>query len=203
MLVVLSGNTCAGKSTLGKLLLNNLNDRQLDVLYINEQDLHSPSLRMMFLEPINHAFLVQCEFLLRRTTTVLEAIKKHQYVIIERYITDDMLFENLWYDNGAISNSQNSIYQQLWSQCFKKLPKPNLTVYLHVNPDLAIERLRKREVKRAVNREVPEDFISQYVTKLNDYYKQYLHSKKISPELTFDMSSSDAKSIVEAIVSKF
>lgn len=174
MLIVLSGSTCTGKSAIGRLLADQCTNVGTDTVFLNETSIHSAALSLMFREPEKHAFIVQCEFVVRRTTQLLWALRHHTNVVIERYINDDRLFEEYWWSKKAFGNAQHDAYQRLWQECREMLPKPDCTVFVRCKVETATSRLLERECLAGEAREVPESFVRQYVLELAGRYDDYV-----------------------------
>lgn len=194
MFIVLSGSTCTGKSTIGKLLAEQSTNAGMDMVFLNETSIHSAALSLMFREPEKHAFVVQCEFVVRRTGLLLWAIRQHAHIVIERHINDERLFEEYWWSKGMISDAQHDAYQRLWQECRKVQPKPDYTIFVRSDAEKATLRLLQRDRMAGEAREVPESFVSQYVSELTSRYDDYVAKGLIRPDMRV---SSDEESVDE------
>lgn len=202
MFIVLSGSTCVGKSTIGKLLTSQCVDTGMDMAFFNESSIHSEALLLMFREPENHTFIVQCEFVIRRTTLLLEALRSHEHVVIERYIDDDRLFEEYWLAKGMLSDTQHELYQRLWQECRGVLPKPDCTVFIRSDVEKATSRLIEREHLAGEAREVPENFVRQYVMELSACYENFVARGVIQPDLVMSSDKDTAHDLVQRILQR-
>lgn len=138
---------------------------------------------MMFRDPKRHAFYVQCEFIIRRTTTLVWELRRKQITIVERFLTDDRIFEEYWLSKHCITSLQHRLYRALWRECRARLPVPDIVVYFRCLPSIAEKRLREREAKRSGMREVPDVLVKQYVYELTKRYEQSVRSKLLVPTL--------------------
>lgn len=195
MLIVLSGNTCSGKSSFGSKLVSCLNQKSENSVYINEQTIHSECLRQMFRNPDDFAYIVQTEFLIRRTTTILSSLANYSNVIVERFITDDLLFENYWHSRQSISANQHQLYSSQWSYCSKLLPSPDVCVFFQVSPDEAVRRLVERE-KLSDSPEVPFEFIEKYVHDLHKFYNAFITKGVITPTVSIELNFDSLEAIL-------
>ena len=84
------------------------------------------------------------------------------------------------------------LYEGLWNACQKILPEPDLTIFLGVEPNIAIQRLNERE-NLSVSPEVPFSFISEYVKDLDLSYKRFIANGLIRPTKTFNNNDGSLK----------
>jgi len=200
MFIVLSGSTCVGKSTIGRLLADQYTNAGMDMVFLNETSIHSVALPLMFREPEKHAFVVQCEFVIRRTALLLWALRHHAHVVIERNINDERLFEEYWLSKGMISDIQHNAYQLLWQECRKVQPKPDYTIFVRSGAEKATSRLFERERMAGEASEVPESFVRQYVSELTDWYDDYVVRDLIKPNMIVNTDEETADEVTQRIL---
>lgn len=200
MFIVLSGSTCVGKSTLGRLLADQCVNAGMDMVFLNETSIHSAALPLMFREPENHAFVVQCEFVVRRTTLLLWTLRHHAHVVVERCIDDDRLFEDYWWSKEMFNHTQHITYQQLWQECCEVLPKPDCTAFVRCSVEKATSRLLERERKAGKASEVPESFVQQYVSELAGRYEDYVARDLIKPDIIVNTDEETVDEVTQRIL---
>ena len=88
-------------------------------------------------------------------------------------------------DNNEMSQSEFAIYMELLANMLDHIEAPKLMVYLKIDTDSAIERIknRGRDFEQIVEREYWENLNKEY----NDYFDNY----NLSPLLVIDASKYD------------
>ena len=195
MYIVISGNTGAGKSTLGHNISIELkNDLSLE--YIDEKIFHHELIQQMFDCPLKYAFLVQMNFLLQRTLKIKYLTENNINFLMERSLNEDFLFAYRHYQLKNISSDEFASYKKFWNSCLNIVPSPSLFICLHSpNSNFLTQRLIKGYKEGTRIRELPDDKLHEYVSQMNKLYNEWF--KKLNEE-KIEISISES-SLVETI----
>lgn len=135
--IVVEGPIGVGKTTLARYLAADLRARLL--LEVVEEN---PFLAAFYEDPARFAFQTETFFLLSR-------FKQHsdlaQASLFEPHTVADYLFDKTFlFASLTLSGDEFELYRDLFTQLKSRLPRPDLVVYLRAEPDVLLERIRKR-----------------------------------------------------------
>jgi deoxyadenosine/deoxycytidine kinase len=193
--VVISGIIGAGKSTLTKVMTTRLHEMEYPCEAHFEHVKDNPYLGnfydkisrfyQMKLDPerfsslekqlitseANHiAFAIQLHFLRKR----YHDHKRVQYnldvkaSIQDRSIFEDVIFVNMLHRDHVITDLDKQEYYHLFRLMSYHFIMPNYIIYLHVNPETAMERIRKRSRNEEVT------ITLQYLKALQKEYERFI-----------------------------
>ena len=183
-IIAIEGNIGSGKSS------------QLELLkqYYHNYHLHHINQEIMFIEePLNiwnsivnehgqtalqcfydnqqkYAFSFQMLAYISRYKILKDALKKgYDIIFVERSLmTDRHVFCKMLYSAGMINVIEYQIYNMWFDEFLKDIP-PIQYIYIVTSPDIALERIKKRDRKG-------EEFITlDYIIKLNQYHDDWLN----------------------------
>lgn len=175
-LICLEGLIGAGKSTLGLFLQEQL--VQYNTRYFPEYV--NNALLEYYLEDIkNRAFTFQLIMLHQRFNIyrlAMEHVQKGGLAIVDRSFCGDYAFALMQKENGCFSSNEWDIYmkvvqeqQQLLHQDYPTTMIPHAIIYLQCDMDIIMSRIKQR------NRAGENIYTIQYLTQLQEAYKQSLH----------------------------
>lgn len=141
--VAVVGNTGSGKSTLVRRLADQLD--VTPVIAIDERDTHHPFLDRLFEDPARFAFELQVNFMIQRVLIVKRWLAAGVQVVMERSHYDDPVFINHLAAMGLVTEEETAAYLKLWDSLEKRLPPPDLVVYMRVPSAVSIERITAAE----------------------------------------------------------
>jgi len=176
--IVVEGPIGAGKTTLARLLAEELNCRSL-----LEQVDDNPFLRKFYDEPGSYAFQTQLYFLLSRYRQQQRLAQQdlfQQGTVADYLFAKDHIFAELNLDGDELA-----LYRQLFKLLDSRLPKPDLVVYLQARADILMERLRKRD------REYERHITAEYIERVAEAYRQYFYNYDDTPLLVVESSEID------------
>jgi deoxyadenosine/deoxycytidine kinase len=156
----------AGKSTLTRQLAQELHLRG-----IYEPVETNPYLDVFYRDPKRWAFAMQIELLMRRYAmqqqAAWESVTMGGYngAILDRGLPGDRVFCKLHRLAGNVSDLEWQTYERAYNIMTCALVPPSLLVFLDVQPDVAMARVRAR------NRIVETDLPMKY---MEDLYRGYL-----------------------------
>lgn len=173
MYIVISGNTGAGKSTLGRCLCDELMEN-ISIEYVDEREFHHELVQQMFDYPSKYAFGVQMNFLLQRALKIERLIENKQMFLMERSLNEDFLFAFRHYKLGNINSEEFEVYKKMWTIYSNKLPAPALYIYLYSNDSgLLAKRIIEAHKKGERDKELANRELYRYVGEMNELYNEW------------------------------
>lgn len=115
-------------------------------------------------------------------------------VILERSIGSSFhVFATVLQENGCIDNTQKNILKYFYKFYVRQLRPIDLLIYLDCRPEIALERIKKR------NRPGEENICLEYLKQLDTAYKKYLEhcSTKV---VVISTENIEKKNIVDSVV---
>lgn len=105
--------------------------------------------------------------------------------IMDRSIYGDMIFAKLLHEEGNMERDEFLLYRDLLTNMLDHVEAPKLMIYLKIDTDSAIERIRQRgrDYELIVERE--------YWENLNREYEAYFSEYNLSPLLVIDAAKYD------------
>lgn len=189
--IVISGNTGAGKSTLGRHLCKELN-KKVPFEYIDERCFHHELVQQMFVCPSKYAFLIQMNFLLQRTLKIKNLFDNNRNFLIERSIEEDFLFAYRHYQLKDISSEEFVVYKNFWKECLNKVPPPSLYVCLRSSDACTLtKRIMEGYEKRTRSKELQDDNLQEYVSQMNRLYDKWFKKLKERKIITSVFETTD------------
>ncbi|MFT4681355.1 MAG: deoxyguanosine kinase [Granulosicoccus sp.] len=175
--LVIEGNIGSGKTTLTKMLAETWNARTM--LEAFEQN---PFLPKFYEEPDRYAFPLELSFLAERfhqKKTELSQTDLFQPGLISDYLFD----KSLIFAKINLPEDEYNLYSSLFSIIHERLPRPNLTVFLHSAPERALSNIALR------GRSYEQTIQLDYLKKINDgYLNHFLH---IDPKEVLSINTTD------------
>ena len=145
LILALSGNTAAGKSTLLQPLANLISRIHSPISSINERQLQHPVFGFLLTQPETFGFEVQLDFMLQRSLLKKRWIEANRSIVIERCLLDDLVFIDTLQTLGYVTTAQHDDFVRIWRSLIERGRVPDLIVYLSIDPELSLERLKKAE----------------------------------------------------------
>jgi len=140
----IEGTIGSGKSTLCQKLAGLLEFRAF------HEPVEADYLQTFYKDPAKYAFEFQIRQLARRVgihkLAQEEACHPIEYkgAILDRGLPGDRVFAKLHCHFGNISSAQWTTYEILFNSAIDQIRSPALLLYLDVEPDVAMERIRNR-----------------------------------------------------------
>lgn len=155
--IVIEGNIGAGKTSLSRLISNDLNAR-----LILEEFSDNPFLPLFYKNPERYAFPVELFFMTERHKQLQELL---QGDLFHNYIVSDYIFsKTLLFAGQNLQNEELRLFQRLFHTLNASFPKPHLLVYLHRSVDDLLFNINKR------GREYESDIEASYLQKIQNAY---------------------------------
>ena len=180
LIISVEGNIGSGKSTYVEILKQNLiTISNRPVVFLQEPvdewstivDKQGESiLSKFYADQEKYSFAFQMMAYISRISLLKNTIKKNprSIIITERSVyTDKEVFAKMLYNDGKIEKVNYDIYLK-WFDEFSKLINHSLNIYIKTKPEVAFERVKKR------NRS-GETIPLEYLQKCHKYHNEWLN----------------------------
>ena len=177
--IVVAGNIGAGKSTLVRML-----SQQLGWFPYYEPVAQNPYLTDFYTNMRAWAFHSQIFFLTNRLRTHHQLMNHPSSVIGDVYISDRCVYEDAevfaqnLFDQGLMTERDYLTYRDLYQVLVEFLPPPDLVIYLRASVPTLLGRIARRG--RAYERQIQPEYLVQ----LNILYEKWTSSFSLCPVLT-------------------
>ena len=197
--VTIAGNMGVGKSTLTRLLAENLGWTPFYEV-VND----NPYLADFYQDMRQWSFHSQIFFLSRRLSYHRQIVNFPGTVVQDRSVYEDAeIFARNLYQRGTMSNRDYKVYRELYEEFIQSIPRPDLIVYLKASVPTLIERIHRR------GRDFEQDISPLYLQQLNELYNSWIEDFTLCPVLTipsdnmdFVRFNTDLVKIKEAVLEK-
>lgn len=165
LFIGIAGMIGAGKSTLATALGQHMG---LDVYYEPVED--NEYLSDFYRDTPRYSFAMQIYLLNRRFQQHQEIIWRGRPAIQDRTIYEDSVFAKMLSGMGLMEPRDYRTYLQLFRHMSNFMCKPNLIIYLDVDPQTSMERIRQRSrgVETGISLEYLEALYREYESFVED-----------------------------------
>lgn len=203
--ISIEGNIGSGKSTLVAELKKRFDDETIAFLSepvdvwreIKDQD-GVDLLTNFYKNQEKFSFHFQMAAYISRIAAITKLYenKKIKLIIVERSIwTDKNVFAKMLFDDGKISILEYNIYLK-WFDEFSKLINHSLNIYIKTKPEVAFERVKKR------NRS-GETIPIEYLKKCHNYHNDWLSYNSQILDGNIELPNEINIRIVEQIIKSY
>jgi len=177
--IVIEGNIGAGKTSLCTKIAQDFNARMM-----LEQFADNPFLPKFYKDPDKYSFQLELAFLADRHSQLENDLRERD--LFKSFAVSDYYFsKSLIFAKNTLSGDEYSLYRKIFQIIYTSLPKPDLYVYLYVDPEKSIENIKKR------GRSYEQDITLEYLTKIQKGYFDYFKQQKSFTFLILDMNHID------------
>jgi deoxyadenosine/deoxycytidine kinase len=197
--IVIEGNIGAGKTSLSKLLSDDLNAR-----LILEEFSDNPFLPLFYKNPDRYGFPVELFFMTERHKQLQDLLMKGN--LFQEYVVSDYIFsKTLLFAGQNLVDEELRLFQRLFHTLNASFPKPHLLVYLHRPVDDLLSNISKR------GRDYERDISAAYLLKIQqayfDFFRMVEHDLSILilnvEGLDFINNSEDYQIVIEQLQKKY
>jgi len=179
--IAVAGNIGVGKSTLVKLLSENLGWTPFF-----EPVTENPYLADFYEDMQEWGFHSQIYFLMRRLRIHRKLMDMKGSVIQDRSVYEDAeIFAHNLFLQKAINQRDYATYQELYQVLVEFLPPPDLVIYLRASVSTLVNRISKR------NRDYERTISPDYLADLNRLYEDWVDHFELCPVLTVPCDNLD------------
>ncbi|NUM48556.1 MAG: deoxynucleoside kinase [Anaerolineales bacterium] len=172
--LVVAGNIGAGKSTLVRLL-----SEQLGWFPYYEPVAQNPYLVDFYANMRTWAFHSQVFFLTNRLRTHHQLMNHPSSVIQDRCVYEDAeVFAQNLFEQGLMTERDAQTYRDLYQVLVEFLPPPDLVVYLRASIPTLLGRISQR------GRDYEQRIRPEYLVQLNHLYEKWISNFRLCPVLT-------------------
>ncbi|QSI78843.1 MULTISPECIES: deoxynucleoside kinase [Niveibacterium] len=161
--IVVEGPIGAGKTSFAQRLA-----RRLDADLMLEQPELNPFLERFYDNMDRWALATQVSFLYQRHD-LLTQFANHpadRRVVSDFLIEKDPLFAGL-----TLGADEERLYQRLYATLQPQIPRPDLVIYLQAQPEILMDRVRKRGV--GAERNITESYLANVSERYASFFHQY------------------------------
>lgn len=178
--IVIDAVVGAGKTSYMEML-----SEEMNIPCFQEPVEDNPLLDKFYYDRKRYAFPLQIYFLNRRFEMLKQASEAGKQRLMDRSIYGDMIFAKLLYDEGNMEEEEYLLYRDLLTNMLDHVEAPKLMIYLKIDTDSAIERIKKR------GRDYEQIVERDYWENLNKEYEDYFSEYNLSPLLVIDAAKYD------------
>ena len=177
--VVIEGNIGAGKTTLAGRIAE-----QFNAQLILEHFADNPFLPKFYSDPEKYSFPLELSFLASRYKQLKDELVP-QDLFKSFSIADYYFMKSLVFAASTLTGDEYNLYRQIFYIIYGSLPKPDIYVYLHLNPDRLLQNIksRGRNYEKSINRE--------YLQKIQDSYFSFFKQNPENKYLVIDINGID------------
>jgi len=192
--IVIEGNIGAGKTSLAKRISKDFNGK-----LILERFADNPFLPKFYKDPERYSFPLELSFLadrynqLKKELSDLDLFKS--FTIADYYFMKSLIFSK-----STLSDDEYNLYRQIFEIIYGTLPKPDLFVYLHVEPDNLLMNIKKR------GRDYEQNITKKYLESIQrgyfEFFKQYTDLTFLiidTNNIDFIRSQDDYREVVQTV----
>jgi deoxyguanosine kinase len=177
--VVIEGNIGAGKTTLAGKIADQFNAR-----LILERFADNPFLPKFYLEPDKYSFPLELSFLADRYKQLQEELVSQD--LFKTFTVADYYFmKSLVFAASTLTGDEYNLYRQIFYIIYGSLPKPDIYVYLHLNPEKLLENIDKR------GRNYEKTISKEYLKKIEESYFSFFRQNPENRYLIIDINDID------------
>ena len=177
--ISVEGNIGVGKTTLAKLLSNNLGYKLILETFEN-----NPFLKDFYENLNKNALPLELFFLAER----YELLKLNSEDMFFSGTVSDFIFDkSKLFAVNTLKDYELNIFNKIFSLMKKSVKNPEILIYLHSD----LSSLQNKITKRG--REYENNIQSEYLKKLNDTYLDYISKRTEFPVILIDVTNLDFK----------
>ncbi len=195
--IVIEGNIGAGKTSLATRLSEDYKAKLL-----LERFADNPFLPKFYDNPTRYSFPLELSFLADRYQQLKEELGSLD-IFSPFTVADYYFMKSLVFASSTLEDEEYKLYRQIFHIIHNSLPKPDLYVYLHVEPEKLLVNIESRG--RTYEKSISEKYLRGIQESYFTYFKQnpdYPYLIINSGDLDFVNKESDYKKIVNAIFEK-
>jgi deoxyadenosine/deoxycytidine kinase len=177
--VVIEGNIGAGKTTLAGKIADQFNGK-----LILERFADNPFLPKFYNDPEKYSFPLELSFLADRYKQLKEELVS-QDLFKSFTVADYYFMKSLVFAASTLKGDEYNLYRQIFYIIYGSLPKPDIYVYLHLNPERLLQNIERR------GRNYEKSITKEYLQKIQDSYFTFFRQNPENRYLVIDINEID------------
>ena len=177
--IVIEGNIGAGKTTLSARIAD-----QFNASLILEHYADNPFLPKFYNDPDKYSFQLELSFLASRYKQLKDELVT-QDLFKNFTIADYYFMKSLVFAASTLKGDEYNLYRQIFYIIYGSLPKPDIYVYLHLNPDRLLQNIERR------GRNYEKSITKEYLQKIQDSYFSFFRQNPDNKYLIIDINNID------------
>jgi deoxyguanosine kinase len=168
--IAIEGGIGVGKTTLAKGL-----GKKLHAALLLEAPEENPFLEAFYQDPERHGLSVQLSFLFTRLKQWQQLIQRDLFQSM--MISDYLFAKDRLFAMTNLTDEEFALYEQVAQVVAINLPRPDMVVYLQSTPEVALQRIRQRNISS-------EKGISlEYLKKVTETFDNFFFHYQATPLL--------------------
>lgn len=162
--LVIEGNIGAGKTTLAQMI-----SEKHQAKLVLEQFADNPFLPKFYQNQEQYSFPLEMAFLAERYNQLNKELS-HFDLFSPFTVSDYYFMKSLIFAQNTLQPDEYNLYRQFFNIIYDKVPKPDLYVYLHKDPDLLLKNIAMRG--RSYETYITREYLEKITTGYFNYFRQ-------------------------------
>lgn len=177
--IAIEGNIGAGKTSLARLL-----SEELNAILILEQFEKNSFLPLFYENPKRYAFPLEMSFLADRYQQLKSKLSSPE-LFQSTIVADYFISKSLIFARKTLQDDEYKLYSKLFSIISSSIPKPDLLVYLYSDIPKLKENIRNR------GRNYEQKIDDEYLQRIQSSYFEFIHNQSDMSIIIIDNTKLD------------
>lgn len=177
--LVIEGNIGAGKTTLAKMIAEEMNAQ-----LVLEQFADNPFLPKFYNDQERYSFPLELSFLADRYYQIKKQVFNpdlfHSLIVADYFFAKSAIFAQ-----NTLKDDEYRLFRQIFDIVFESMPKPDLYVYLHADTNQLLKNIKLR------GRDYEQNISAEYLEKIKNGYFGFFKQITTFPILVIDINNFD------------
>jgi Deoxynucleoside kinases len=195
--LVIEGNIGAGKTTLAQMIAE-----KYQAKLVLEKFADNPFLPKFYENQLQYSFPLEMAFLAERYNQLNRELS-HFELFSSFTVSDYYFMKSLIFAQNTLQPDEYNLYRQFFTIIYDRMPKPDLYVYLHKEPDLLLQNIAKRG--RSYETYITKDYLEKITQGYFNFFRQQREIRILVIDtngIDFVKKSEDFEKITETIFSQ-